>query len=327
MKFKWIGFSAAAILSLGLAGCGGEETSGNTKQAEKSAQTETKTDEAKSENQTITYLNEQYEIPANPEKIVAASLEAMEDAAILGVKPIGAVTIGGELPSYLAEDLAGAESIGEKTQPNYETMLQMKPDVILGTSKYKPEVAEQLNKVATMVPVSHISTDWQDNLRLMAELTGKQDDAEDIISKYENDVTAAKEEIGDSLDDKKVVIIRVRAGNMYLYPSNVYLNPVLYEDLGIGVPAEVEAAQAQEALSLEQFAEMNPDYVFLQFEESENADKPKALDELQENAIFKSVNAVKNGHVFVNAVDPLAQGGTAWSKTKFLEAATESLAN
>jgi len=29
---------------------------------------------------------------------------------------------------------------------------------------------------------------------------------------------------------------------------------------------------------------------------------------------------VKNGNVFVNLVDPLAQGGTAYSKITFLEA-------
>jgi iron complex transport system substrate-binding protein len=37
------------------------------------------------------------------------------------------------------------------------------------------------------------------------------------------------------------------------------------------------------------------------------------------------VNAVKNNHVFVNAIDPLAQGGTAWSKVRFLDTAIENL--
>lgn len=51
-----------------------------------------------------------------------------------------------------------------------------------------------------------------------------------------------------------------------------------------------------------------------------NKDNPKALEELQKNAIWKSLKAVKGGNVFVNLVDPLAQGGTAFSKFSFLEA-------
>ena len=70
---------------------------------------------------------------------------------------------------------------------------------------------------------------------------------------------------------------------------------------------------------------MNPDYIFLQFEESENADKPEALDELQKNAIWNGLNAVKADHVFINSVEPLAQGGTAWSKTQFLDAVQQNL--
>ncbi|HBI99750.1 MAG TPA: iron-uptake system-binding protein, partial [Lysinibacillus sp.] len=61
------------------------------------------------------------------------------------------------------------------------------------------------------------------------------------------------------------------------------------------------------------------------FEESENKDTPKALEELQKNPIFTSLKASQNNEIYVNAIDPLAQGGTAWSKVKFLDAAAEKL--
>ncbi len=65
--------------------------------------------------------------------------------------------------------------------------------------------------------------------------------------------------------------------------------------------------------------------IFLQFEDSENKDTPKALEELQKNPIFTSLKAAQNNQVFVNTIEPLAQGGTAWSKVKFLDAAAEKL--
>ncbi|MBQ6446363.1 MAG: iron-hydroxamate ABC transporter substrate-binding protein [Bacillus sp. (in: Bacteria)] len=280
-------------------------------------------DEEQSMTQEVTYLGEKYELPAKIETIVTASQEAMEDAAILGIKPAGAIATAGKFPAYLGDSMSEAEQIGEKTQPSVEKLLQLKPDVILGTSKFQPEVAESLNKVATMIPVSHISTNWKDNLLLLGQLSNEKDKAESIIADYEKNVTEAKDELQADLSGKKVVMLRLRGGSLYIYPESVYFNPVLYTDLGLDVPEEVKAAKAQEMISLEKLAEMNPDYLFIQFEESENSDSPTALADLENNSIWKSLDAVKNKQVYENVVDPLAAGGTAWSKTTFLAAFTD----
>ena len=311
----------SAVTCLGLAACNSTET--KTEQTKESAKAD---DSKQSENktQTISYLDKDYTVPSEVKKIATASFESMEDAAVLGVKPVAAVTIAGEIPQYLADELAGAESIGDKMQPSYETLLEIEPDVILWTSKAKENVTSQLEKVATTFPYSHISTNWEENLKLMAKLTGKEAEAEKVISDYKEDAEAAKEQLGESMEGKKVLVLRIRAGNVFVYPQDMYFNPVLYTDLGLEVPEVVGAAKAQEAISMEKLAEVNPDYVFLQFEESENTDNPKALGELESDPIWQSINAAKNGKVFVNAVDPLAQGGTAWSKTAFLKAATDS---
>lgn len=48
---------------------------------------------------------------------------------------------------------------------------------------------------------------------------------------------------------------------------------------------------------------MNPDHIFVQFSDDENADKPDALKDLEKNPIWKSLKAVKEDHVYVNSVD------------------------
>lgn len=313
-----------ALLALSLAACGTdkaeESTTNNT--AETSA-TESQTEQAKT--QTITYLGEKYELPAEVKNIVAASLESMEDAAMLGIKPVGVLEVGGKVPAYLASDFEGATLVGNKMEPNAEAILNLDPDVIVGTSKFPEETAEKLNKIQTMIPYSHISTNWKENLIVLAQLAGKEEDAKKIISDYEVKVADAQVKSKEQLADKEVLIIRVRGGVMYIYPAGVYLNPVLYEDLGAPVPEVITTAKAQAELSLETLAQVNPDAIFLQFEESENKDTPKALEELQKNPIFTSLKASQNNEIYVNAIDPLAQGGTAWSKVKFLDAAAEKL--
>ena len=86
----------------------------------------------------------------------------------------------------------------------------------------------------------------------------------------------------------------------------------------------MKTVKAQEKISFEKLAELNPDYIFLQYEASENKN-PKVLEEIESNPIWQSMNAAKEKKVFVNVVDPMAQGGTALSKTAFLKEAVKNL--
>lgn len=330
MKNKMWAVLVAMMLVLVLAACGNKDeakTAGTESSAEKSTTTaaDSKSASDSTDSRTITYLDKSYTVPAKVDRIViTGALEAMEDAVVLDVKPTGAITIGGKFPPMFAKITEGAVGIGEKMQPDIEAILKLKPDVILASTKFPAETLDKLSKVGTTIPVSHISTNWENNLNLLAELTGKKDQVQQALDKYKSDLAEVKKTIEPVFKDKKVLAIRVRQGNIFIYPKNVFFNPSIYEDLGATVPAEVAGAKAQQLLSLEKFSEMNPDYVFVQFSEDENKDKPKVYEELQNNPIWKSVNAVKNGHVYTNLVDPLAQGGTAYSKFSFLEALKNS---
>ena len=274
---------------------------------------------------TINYLGQEYSFDKKVENIVLASLEGMEDAAVLGVDAVGVLEVAGEVPKYLAEDFKGATLVGDKMSPNAEVILGLNPDVIIGSSKFKEEVSDKLNKIAVTLPYSHISANWKDNLLALGEIAGKKDVANKLISDYEEKASKTKEELSSEYKDKDILVIRIRRGLMYVYPADVYLNPVLYTDLGVKVPEVITNSKAQAELTIETLAEINPDAIFLQFDDSENTDSPEALNQLLENPIFKSIEASKNNKVFVNSVDPLAQGGTAWSKVRFLDAVVENL--
>ncbi|MCG7409093.1 ABC transporter substrate-binding protein [Paenibacillus sp. ACRRX] len=330
---KAMGWALLLALVLVISACGSKTdtaatTGTDTKGAAEQTTTEQPKADAAKETVTIKYLDKEYTVPSKVERVViAGSMESMEDAVVLGVEPVGGITVGGKFPELFQSVTAKTESSGEKMQPNFEAILKMKPDVILGSTKAKPEVGEKLNKIATYIPVSHIATDWEANLNLLAELTGKQTKASEELEKYKKSIEESKAKIGDSLKDKKVVSLRIRAGSIMIYPQGVFFNPILYSDLGLTPPAEVLAAKAQEKVSLEKLSEINPDVLFVQFAESESKDNPNALKDLESNPIWKSMNAVKNNKVYVNVVDPLAQGGTALSKIKFIEAAAEKLHN
>ncbi|WP_342556924.1 ABC transporter substrate-binding protein [Lysinibacillus sp. FSL P4-0201] len=330
MKKKFLFISFIALFMLILAACGEkkaveEESSTDTPKEEEVTQTK---EESTNENgtRTIEYLGESYEVPEKVERIVVTgAMEAMEDMVVLDVHPVGAIAIGGKFPEIYASVTDKAESIGEKIKPNFEKILELNPDVILGSTKFPEEVQSKLEKIAPTILVSHISTNWESNLNLLAELTGKQADAEKILSTYKADIEAAKSTLTEKLQDQKVAAIRIRGGQAYVYPKEVFLNAVLYGELGLAVPNEVAKAKSQEAISVEQLADMNPDYLFVQFSTDENADAPNALEDFKKNPIIQNITAFKNDQVFVNVIDPLMEGGPAYSRIKFLEAIQQNL--
>lgn len=330
MKKKFLFISFIALFMLILAACGEkkaveEESSTDTPKEEEVTQTK---EESTNENgtRTIEYLGESYEVPEKVERIVVTgAMEAMEDMVVLDVHPVGAIAIGGKFPELYASVTDKAESIGEKIKPNFEKILELNPDVILGSTKFPEEVQSKLEKIAPTILVSHISTNWESNLNLLAELTGKQADAEKILSTYKADIEAVKSTLTEKLQDQKVAAIRIRGGQAYVYPKEVFLNAVLYGELGLAVPNEVAKAKSQEAISVEQLADMNPDYLFVQFSTDENADAPNALEDFKKNPIIQNITAFKNDRVFVNVLDPLMEGGPAYSRIKFLEAIQQNL--
>lgn len=275
---------------------------------------------------TVQYLGKEYTIPNKIERIViTGALESLEDAVLLNVQPVGAMTVGGSFPAILASITQKTVPIGEQKQPNFEAILKLAPDIILGSDKFPAGTAAQLQKIAPTIPVSHIATAGEANLLLLADLTGKQSLAEEILQKYHKQVKQIQSQLEENVKKKKVIAVRFRAGNINIYPEDVFFNEILYKELGLVAPAEIKAAKAQEILSLEKLSEMNPDVIFLQYAAGENLAQPKGLQDLQQNAIWNNLQAVKNKQVFVNVVDPLIQGVAIGGKQQFLQAIAATL--
>ena len=322
---KYLTLLISTVMAFSLVACGSNSKADGEVSTSKEEQTEVVTQEENKEIK-INYLGQEYNFEGQAEKVVLASLEGMEDAAALGIDAVGVLEVAGTVPTYLASDFkSDVTLVGDKKTPNAEVILGLDPDVIVGTSKWGDETFAQLNKIAVTLPYSHISANWKDNLTALGEITGKTEEANKLISDYEAKANEAKEKVSKEHADSTVLVIRVRAGLMNIYPADVYLNPVLYTDLGLKVPEVLNEAKAQAELTIETLSEINPDAIFLQFETSENKDNQTALDDLLANPIFQSLDAAKNEKVFVNTVEPLAQGGTAWSKVRFLDAVVDNL--
>lgn len=276
--------------------------------------------EAVATEEKITYLGQEYAVKIPTTNIITASVETMEDAAALNIQPLGAVTVGGEIPSYIAPSLGkDVANVGDKFGPNVELVTTLTPDVILGSTKFDDDVTKNLEKIAPTINVSHVSENWKDNLKLLGTLSGKEEKADKLIADYETSLKETKE-AQPNIGDLKVVILRVRGGELCLYGENVYYNPMLYTDLGFKKPAEIDKVKGQETISVEQFSKINPDIVFVQFAKEENNGHENFIDNLKNDPIWQSMAATKNDKVYYDIVDGGYQGGTYLSKKVMLDA-------
>lgn len=295
----------------------------NEKKEDTSASTNG-TEEVQKESK-ITYLDKEYSVNFPTKKIIAASLEPMEDAAALGVNPLGAVTVGGEIPSYIASSLGeDVANVGDKFGPNVELVTTLEPDVILGSTKFDDDVTTNLEKIAPTINVSHVADNWKENLELMGKLSGKEDNAKKLIEDYEKDLTETKEK-HQSIEDLSIVILRVRGGELCMYGEDVYYNPMLYTDLGFKKPSEIDLVKGQETISVEQFSKIDPDIVFVQFAAEENSGHENFIDDLKTDPIWKSMTASKEDKVFFDIVEGGYQGGTYLSKKVMLDALNKNV--
>ncbi|KUF29274.1 MULTISPECIES: ABC transporter substrate-binding protein [unclassified Lysinibacillus] len=311
------------VLTLTLSAC--------TKDKEESTSSVLQKKESEEQTTKITYLNNHYSVPVKPEKILFLNaFESIEDAVILGIEPYAASAIGSDeepFPSFFGDVTANTIPLLTTSGDSLEYVLQLAPDLIISTDMEDPKVLEQLEKIAPVIPTSHYGPDWQENLEMLAEITGKAEKAKTLIDKYHQDKQNAIHYL-DSFQDKDIVAIRIRGGEMMIYPKDVFLNDVLYGELNLPVPEAINKVNQQTVITLEGLYQANPDYIFIQYDLYENDLDGSILEELQQSPVWKGLKAVESNQVFINAVDPLVMGGgTLNGRIRILEATMEALSN
>ena len=157
---------------------------------------------------TITHALGTSEVPVSPQRVVVLDTAPLDAALALGIQPIGTIVYG-QPPEYLKEQIQDIEIVGEGNQPNLETILRLKPDLILGSKVGLEDRYEQLAQIAPTVLTdgSGRASDWQENLQLYAQALGKSEQAERLLQSYRQSVLQLQEKIGQPQSIEVSVLI------------------------------------------------------------------------------------------------------------------------
>ncbi len=302
-RAKW--FIAALIMLLVLAACGSKEENTET-----SAGTDAnKPPESAAPGAfpvTIEHELGSVTLDEEPERVVYL-FQGMNDAgAALGVKPVGAVESVSEKPwfAYLG-DMSGVENLGDEGQPNLEKIVELQPDLIIGTKVRHEQIYAQLSEIAPTILTADLA-DWKNNLQLAGKALGKQEAADKLIGDWDARLAEFREKMGDKLATTEVSVIRIQRDNSV----KVYLAgfPGLFmKEVGFAVPKaqQVEfSGSGLDVMSKEHIPQFDADYIFdITTELPGQENVPQLYEEWTSHPLWKEMRAVKN-NTYVR-VDPV----------------------
>lgn len=257
---------------------------------------------------TVTDVRGEVEIPAEPKRIVDLSGNS-DILSLIGYKVIGTANSDAydytKFPAYLEETLQGAEILGYSMQDtmDIEAVMNLNPDLII-ISTVQEKMYDQLSEIAPTVMIQLEALNWKDDVKAFAEVFNKEAEADKWLADYELKAKEAGDAIKAEYGEDTTYLSFLASGGQFFVFDGAGFGNVLYEDMGLAKP---EGMPEQTDISLpvvtyEGLAAIQADYIFLIATDED-------LAELEKNAIWNSLPAVKEGHVVVLGASPYFNQG------------------
>lgn len=298
----------AALLTGLLAGCAGTpaENSSTSTPESTPATTQTSTLEPSESEEAAfprTYVDAtgaEIVIEKQPERIAVLHFSSIEVLYALGITPVAAVGAEASNANIALEPLsdAGIIDLGAFASPSLEKLVEAELDLIIAISSSHGEIWAELEKIAPVVEIKNYGTgvDIRASLREYGELTGREEEAENLIEQQNIKFAEAHEKLA-LLDETIVTLYGFadgKTGGAYGWQTqNV---AVFYDtEFGLGLKAPEKLSDDYAQLDLEGLAEINPDHIFIQATQEEYDQR---ITELAKSTVWNSLNAAKNEQVY-----------------------------
>ncbi|MEB7452529.1 ABC transporter substrate-binding protein [Lysinibacillus sphaericus] len=257
-------------------------------------------------------LGKEIVIEKKPEKIASLWYFYPEILVALGEPPT-ASTDKEYLSSlaYLNGKLDSTEELGDKLSPSIEKTLSTEPDFILATEHHE-KLYESLEKIAPVITLKYqdIYEDWQYGLRTVAEIIGKEDEAEKVIEKMMQAITTGRKDL-KSIEGESVALIVSWDGKTFnvLGEDNPVYTLAFDKEKGLGLTPDITFnGKSNQFSAFEGISTIQADHIFLI---GDITKKETLLSELNENNVWNNMNAVKKGNIHLMDTSAITGGPLA----------------
>ncbi|MEM6433356.1 MAG: iron-siderophore ABC transporter substrate-binding protein [Cyanobacteria bacterium P01_D01_bin.115] len=255
-------------------------------------------------------------VPRSPERVVVIDTTPLDAALALGIEPVGTIRYGAP-PGYLEDAVQDIEVVGEYNQPNLETILRLEPDLILGAKSISERLYPRLSQIAPTVFIQGFgrSWDWKNNFRIFAAALGRSEQAEVLLTDYQQQVTALQSSLDPPPETLEVSVVSSTPRGLVGSTPKSFSGSILQE-LGFARSAAQRIEDTSFVrLSREDLAGADGDVIFLIHNAAwRNASKETFMND----RLWSQLEAVQQGAVCEVA-------GDVWSSGRSLLAAQQIL--
>lgn len=252
---------------------------------------------ADSATRTISYKDQQYTVPANPQHIATLSNSVLYLLDAVGGQSIDRV----DSTEPVSEKFQGLPSIGSTANINMETLLGLKSDLVLGLGNQHSKYEGQLK--SNQLPYVLISYDGiKDNVPLLlflGELTHNEDKAKAVVDAYNHKIDTVKAAAA-SETPAKVAVLRATA-KAVTAETELAITASMVKELGMDnvvLHGDYDKSVKTIPYSLEKLTVDDPDIIFIAtMGKAEDIEKTMAK-EMTSNPAWQNLKAVRNNKVF-----------------------------
>ena len=241
-------------------------------------------------------------VPTNPQRVVTLDTISADTTLALGIKPVGSAKPSS---SYLEDRLESVRIIGIPQQPSVESILALKPDLILGFTWYHQQIYNQLSQIAPTVIFDYQSgRDTQKIIQLIGLALGKTSTAQEVIDRYYERLNQFKAVMEEQLKQTEVSVVRIQSNSFGLIQRGSFPGFIL-EDAGLPRPQQQQYLEPvppgnwnhiQINIGKERIPDMDGDVLFVVNSPDYKTDE--RLNKLKTEPLWLQLNVVRQGRVY-----------------------------
>ncbi|RXZ80388.1 ABC transporter substrate-binding protein [Paenibacillaceae bacterium] len=259
---------------------------------------------ANDKERVIATLKGDISIPTEPQKVIGLSVVYPEFLYALGVTPVAVQNYHHDFPSYLEEAFKDTLKMGIAQTPDFEAILASEPDLIIAPVWWAEKDYDQLSKIAPTVLLPQ-RDNWRDELRDIAEVLGKKDQAETVIQDLQTKEASAKEKLHNLVGDETVLYMMVMEKELVIYGEGIDRGSFIHKTLGLKPINDFPQSERSLSISLEKIPEYNPDHIILQLDDESSEHVQNRYKEMINSSLWQNMTAVKKNQVHI-------VGGKEW---------------
>lgn len=172
---------------------------------------------------------------------------------------------------------------------------QAKPDLIIGDFSHEP-FYDTFKKIAPTVMLDHCF-DWRVTHRQLAELIGREQEAERTIAQSDRAAAEAGLRLNAVSEGSTVAVMQIMPDHIMLQGMLHHpLNDLLYRELGLLPEPAVPRNHMRLQLTAQDMPELRADHVWIR-KYSEHADIEHVLNQLQARDFWSAMPAFQSGRI------------------------------